>query len=68
MSIRLIVGSAAPFAFALASDWMGVDGGLLVTAILGCGAVVAFTAVGLLLGRRSDHHLPAASSNVRSDV
>ncbi|KTQ97563.1 major facilitator transporter [Aureimonas ureilytica] len=63
-SIRLIVGSAAPFAFALATDWMGVGGGLLVTALLGCGAVVAFAAVGLLLGRR----VAVASSSMSTDV
>ncbi|KTQ99573.1 major facilitator transporter [Aureimonas ureilytica] len=63
-SIRLIIGSAAPFAFALATDWMGVGGGLLVTAFLGCGAVVTFAAVGLLLGRR----VAVASSSMSTDV
>ncbi|MBB3951030.1 arsenite efflux MFS transporter ArsK [Aureimonas jatrophae] len=67
-SIRLIVGSAAPFAFALATDWMGVTGGLLVTSLLGCGAVLAFTTVGLLLRRRSDRHLPPTVTNVRSNA
>lgn len=62
-SIRLIVGSAAPFAFALATDWMGVGAGLLVTALLGCGAVVAFAAVGLLIKEET-----CAPANAPADV
>lgn len=41
-AVRLIVGSTAPFAFALMLAYLGVDGTLLVTALLGAGAVAAF--------------------------
>lgn len=66
-SIRLIVGSTAPFAFALATDRMGVEGGLLVASILGCGAVAAFAAVGFLVRERIDQPAPPAPANMRSD-
>lgn len=62
-SIRLVVGSAAPFAFALTVDWMGMGDSLLVTAILGCGAVVAFAAVGLFMKNAG-----CAPSNGSADV
>ncbi|MBB3938064.1 arsenite efflux MFS transporter ArsK [Aureimonas phyllosphaerae] len=51
-SIRLVVGSIAPFAFALAADGLGTQGGLLIAAFVGCGAIVAFATVGLLTGPR----------------
>ncbi|SHI97290.1 Predicted arabinose efflux permease, MFS family [Aureimonas altamirensis DSM 21988] len=61
--IRLIVGAVAPFAFALTADWMGMGDSLLVTTILGCGAVVAFAAVGILIKNAG-----CAPSNGSADV
>ena len=63
-AIRLIVGSAAPFAFALMTDRMGVDGELLVTSLLGCVAIAAFAAI-MLLVENTPH--PALSSPPRND-
>lgn len=51
-SIRLIVGSVAPFAFAVATERMGIGSGVLITSFLGCGAVVGFAAVGFVVGKR----------------
>ncbi|MBS7705660.1 arsenite efflux MFS transporter ArsK [Chelatococcus asaccharovorans] len=49
MSVRLIVGSAAPFAFALMMDQIGVKGALAVAALFGGCAVVAFAAIARLV-------------------
>lgn len=51
MSVRLVVGAAAPFAFALMTDRVGVHGALAVSAIIGCGAVAAFFSVSQLTRR-----------------
>lgn len=48
MAVRLVAASAAPFAFALLTEHIGVDWALAVTAAFGAGAVVAFAGIGRL--------------------
>ncbi len=48
MSVRLIVSSAAPFAFALLMENIGVSWALTITAFLGSGALLAFMGIGRL--------------------
>ncbi len=60
MAVRLVVGAAAPFAFALAMDRLGAPGALALTAFCGALAVVAFAAIGGLLPRRRPDE-PAAA-------
>jgi MFS family permease len=52
MSVRLIVGSAAPFTFALMMEQAGTSGTLLVTAVLGSGAVLALAGISRLTQSR----------------
>jgi hypothetical protein len=52
MSVRLIVSSAAPFAFALLMENIGVNWALAITAILGSGALLAFMGIGRLYRER----------------
>ncbi|OHV82912.1 arsenite efflux MFS transporter ArsK [Rhizobium sp. LCM 4573] len=54
-SVRLIVGSAAPFAFALMMQHAGAAWALLCTGILGAGAVLAFLAIGKLAHHRREN-------------
>ncbi|ODT16868.1 MAG: MFS transporter [Kaistia sp. SCN 65-12] len=49
-SVRLVVSSAAPFAFALMTERLGIPEALSIIAGLGTLAVVAFLAIGPLLG------------------
>ena len=53
-SVRLVVSSAAPFAFALMTERLGIPEALSIIAGLGTVAVVAFLAIGPLLGRGRD--------------
>ena len=53
-SVRLVVSSAAPFAFALMTERLGIPGALSIIAGLGTVAVIAFLAIGPLLGRGRD--------------
>ncbi|MEZ2220784.1 arsenite efflux MFS transporter ArsK [Rhizobium sp. RCC_161_2] len=48
MSVRLIVSSAAPFAFALLMENIGVSWALTITAVLGSGALLAFMGIARL--------------------
>jgi MFS family permease len=48
MSVRLIVGAAAPFLFALMLDRIGAEGALLLTALIGGGAILALLAISRL--------------------
>jgi MFS family permease len=52
-SVRLIVSSGAPFAFALLMQHSGVTSALTVTAALGAGAILAFGGIVLLLPREA---------------
>jgi MFS family permease len=63
MAVRLIVSSAAPFAFAMLMEKVGVKLALTATALSGCGAVLAFTAIGLMTRR----HLRAERRLVLGD-
>lgn len=65
-SIRLIVGSSAPFALALAMAQTGVHGGLMVTAFLGCAAIGSFAAVGLLVRKGPGRSSQTTFRDVRS--
>lgn len=53
-SVRLVVSSAAPFAFALMTERLGIPEALSIIAGLGTVAVVAFLAIGPLLGSGRD--------------
>lgn len=53
-SVRLVVSSAAPFAFALMTERLGIPEALSIIAGLGTVAVIAFLAIGPLLGRGRD--------------
>lgn len=53
MSARLIVGSVAPFAFAVMMERIGTGGALVVSAALSGGSMLALTAVYRLLRRQS---------------
>jgi hypothetical protein len=44
-SVRLAVGSVAPFAFAVMTDRTGVEGALAMSAVLGSGAVLLLLAI-----------------------
>lgn len=48
MSVRLVVGAAAPFLFALMAERLGASAALSLSALLGCGAVLAFALIGRL--------------------
>lgn len=45
MSVRLVVGSVAPFAFAVMMDRISVEGALAMSAILGSGGVLMLLAI-----------------------
>ncbi len=45
MSVRLIVGAAAPFVFALMMERIGAQGAVMVTALAGSGGVLALLAI-----------------------
>lgn len=45
MSVRLVVGSVAPFAFAVMMDRISVEGALAMSAVLGSGGVVMLLAI-----------------------
>jgi len=47
-SVRLAVGSVAPFAFAIMTDQISVEGALVMTAALGSGAVLMLAAIARL--------------------
>lgn len=53
-SVRLVVSSAAPFAFALMTERLGIPEALSIIAGLGTVAVIAFLAIGPLLGSGRD--------------
>ncbi|WP_035829747.1 arsenite efflux MFS transporter ArsK [Kaistia adipata] len=54
-SVRLVVSSAAPFAFALMTERLGIPEALSIIAGLGTVAVIAFLAIGPLLATRRDN-------------
>jgi MFS family permease len=58
-SVRLVVSSGAPFAFALLMQHNGVTAALAVTAALGAGAILAFGGIALLLPRQAAGGLAA---------
>ncbi|WP_449221712.1 arsenite efflux MFS transporter ArsK [Tistrella mobilis] len=60
MSVRLIVGAAAPFAFALSMHRLGVETALWISAVLGFCAVAALAMIARLL-RRAALRQPAAT-------
>jgi MFS family permease len=63
-SIRLIVGSFAPFVFASMMDGVGTAGALIASTVLGCGGVAALIALSRLAST-ADPCAPSRAGNGR---
>ncbi|OLP61971.1 MFS transporter [Xaviernesmea oryzae] len=59
MAVRLTIGSAAPFAFSLMTDHAGPREALMAAALIGCGAVASFAAIGWLVRHPTPQPAPA---------